>query len=276
MNFWSRIKIRSAAFLLIFSSIAFGQRVAILAPDRSSQSLQFAERLAIALEPKFRVLDTGLAASAYNSLKIEDPFNLDAARSRDIGTIVGCDHFIILKVQNDRRSSSARPTYFEASAPIFLVNCRTGRLEHFVLARKQEDSATGAEHALIRDAVNIAAALSGNIKASAVVSEPSSEFEMFNPDSKDMRPAMPYKRIKPEYTNEAYLFNVKATVDAEVNIDETGKVRTIDIVRWAGFGLDEAVVEAVNKMNWRPGERKGRPLPMRVLLRYNFTKIDKE
>jgi len=29
-------------------------------------------------------------------------------------------------------------------------------------------------------------------------------------------------------------------------------------------------------MNWRPGERGGKPLPMRVLLRYNFTKIEKE
>jgi hypothetical protein len=87
---------------------------------------------------------------------------------------------------------------------------------------------------------------------------------------------MPYLRIKPEYTNTAFLYDVKATVDAEVSIDAGGNVKRVDIVRWAGFGLDEAVIDAVNKMNWRRGERNGKPLAMRVLLRYNFTKIEKD
>ena len=87
---------------------------------------------------------------------------------------------------------------------------------------------------------------------------------------------MPYKRIKPEYTPAAYLYGIAATVDAEVSIDANGDVKRIDITRWAGYGLDESVIAAIRQMNWRPGERGGKPLPMRVLLRYNFTKIDKE
>ncbi|MGH6862143.1 MAG: energy transducer TonB, partial [Phyllobacterium sp.] len=77
-------------------------------------------------------------------------------------------------------------------------------------------------------------------------------------------------------TQTAYLYEVAATVDAEVTIDEKGNLTQLDIVRWAGYGLDEAVIEAIRKMNWRPGERDGKPLPMRVLLRYNFTKLEKE
>ena len=87
---------------------------------------------------------------------------------------------------------------------------------------------------------------------------------------------MPYKRIKPEYTRTAYLYDAKGTVDISVDIDQNGAVKGTEIVRWTGYGLDEAVIEAVRKMNWRPAERGGKTLPMRVLLRYNFTKIEKE
>ena len=86
----------------------------------------------------------------------------------------------------------------------------------------------------------------------------------------------PYKTNQAEYTRQAYFYDVAATVDAEVDIDGSGKVTAIAIRRWAGFGLDESVIAAVRRMNWRPAERGGKTLPMCVLLRYNFTKIDKE
>ena len=40
--------------------------------------------------------------------------------------------------------------------------------------------------------------------------------------------------------------------------------------------LEESVEKAVRAMNWRPAMRNGSALPMRVLLRYNFTKVEKE
>ncbi len=94
--------------------------------------------------------------------------------------------------------------------------------------------------------------------------------------AKNLRPPQPYKRIKPEYTRDAYFYDIRATVDALVDIDENGTVTAIEIDRWAGFGLDESVAETIRKMNWRPATRNGKALPMRVLLRYNFTKIEKE
>jgi hypothetical protein len=69
---------------------------------------------------------------------------------------------------------------------------------------------------------------------------------------------------------------VAATVDIEVDLDAAGQVLRTEIVRWAGFGLDEAVTTAVRAMNWRQAERSGKPLPIRFLLRYNFRKVDKE
>jgi TonB family protein len=72
----------------------------------------------------------------------------------------------------------------------------------------------------------------------------------------------------------ANLYAVTATVDATVDLDETGKVLRVEITRWAGYGLDESVEETIRKMQWRSATRDGKPLPIRVLLRYNFKKIE--
>jgi hypothetical protein len=262
--------------VLALTAAASAQRIAVISPDSGKQSIVYAERLQNALDAKFQVLDSGMALSAYASLKIEDPYNLAIETAKNIGTLIGCDHFVMVKAQTDRRSSSARPSYFEASAFIYLVDSRTGRLEHWLLASAPDDSSPAAEKKLNDSSETAADAIYAKIKDAAGKHRDEPRFEMFDPDNKSMRPAMPYKRIKPEYTNTAFLFDVKAVIDAEVSIDETGNVRRIDIVRWAGFDLEESVIAAVRKMNWRPGERDGKPLAMRVLLRYNFTKIDKE
>jgi hypothetical protein len=262
------------ALIFAFENRLQAQRIAMIAPEHSSLTDRFADALSTSLVSNYRVVDLGLAESAYNSLHIDAPFNQTLESAKRVCPVVGCDHYLLIKTSVDRRSSSKRPDYFEAAVCLFLVNGRTGLLEKFLIATKQEDNGPAAEQSLLKDIDATANAIRSAISASAAATQP--EFEMFDPDSKTMRPAMPYKRIKPEYTDTAYLFDIKATVDAEVSIDETGKVGKIEIVRWAGFGLDDSVIATVNKMNWRPGERNGKPLPMRVLLRYNFTKIEKE
>jgi hypothetical protein len=264
-----------AVLTLFFAAGVYGQRIAVITPEPSAFTTNYSNVLAENLERHLRVLDNELVAAAYASLRIETPFNQTADSAKQICPVIGCDHFLIVKAGTARRSSSKRPVYFEASAFVFLVNGRNGRLERFLLPAKQEASAAAAELALLDDAAvtasTIASAITGNSSASSAV-----DFDLFDSDSKVMRPAMPYRRIKPEYTTTAYLYDLKATVDVEVSIDADGSVKKIDFTRWAGFGLEESIVEAVNKMNWRPGERNGKPLPMRVLLRYNFTKVEKE
>jgi hypothetical protein len=262
------------AALLCTHAAAAKTRIAIITPEVSPLTTRYARNLENSLESGFRVLDAGLAASAYASLKIESPFNQTLSSAKSIGTVVGCDNFILLRGDTSRRSSSARPAYYEASAFIFLVNARTGRLAKFILAAKQADTPESAENSLLSDTDTVAAQVASIVGANAPVT--AVDFDRFDPDTKNMRPAMPYRRIKPVYTSTAFLFDIRATVEAEASIDADGNVKRIDIVRWAGFGLDESVIEAINNMNWRAGERGGKPLPMRVLLRYNFTKIEKE
>ena len=270
-----RFAFTAAVFAVLFS-FAHGQRIAIFSPVPSSQSSVFIEQLIESLEDKFRVIDSGVARAAFNSVKVENPFNLTTETAKSIGTVIGSDHFVLVRSGTTRRTSSARSKYYEAYAAIYLVDSRTGLLEFWHLESKQGDSPADAEKLLLLEISNIANTIGATIAAAKSRPEPKPEFAVFDPDSKTMRPTMPYRRIKPEYTPTAFLYEIAATVEAEVSIDEKGEIRSIDIVRWAGYGLDEAVIAAVRQMNWRPGSRDGKPLPMRVLLRYNFTKIDKE
>jgi TonB family protein len=57
-----------------------------------------------------------------------------------------------------------------------------------------------------------------------------------------------------------------------VDVGADGEVRGVDIVRWAGFGLDESAVATVKQMHFFPAMRNGTAIPMRVMLRYNFRK----
>jgi len=74
----------------------------------------------------------------------------------------------------------------------------------------------------------------------------------------------------------AYLYDVTATVEATIDLNEKGEITRVEITRWAGYGLDESVQNVIKSMNWRPAERAGKPLPIRFLVRYNFKKIEKD
>jgi TonB family protein len=60
-----------------------------------------------------------------------------------------------------------------------------------------------------------------------------------------------------------------------MDIDERGEISRVEIVRWAGFGLDEAAVNTVRQLHFVPARRDGQAIPMRVLLRYNFRRPPK-
>jgi len=68
---------------------------------------------------------------------------------------------------------------------------------------------------------------------------------------------------------------VEATVDVLVDIDARGEVGRVEIARWAGYGLDQSVIDTVKQMHFFPAMRDRVSIPMRVLLRYNFRKPPK-
>jgi TonB family protein len=95
-------------------------------------------------------------------------------------------------------------------------------------------------------------------------------------EAQGLRLPQPYRRQRPPYPEEAARVELEATVDVEVEIGADGEVMRVDVVRWAGFGLDEATVQTVRQLHFRPAMRGRTPVPMRVLLRYNFRKPPKQ
>ncbi len=259
------------------------QRAAVIAPDNTARSREFAEALRAKLADNMTVLDLDLSRSAYLSVSPSVPFNLTGDESKRIGSAVGCDAFLLVRVANQRRSSFGRAEYYEAYAVIYVVSSRTGRLIWWKLASHEASSREAADQLLNSEIEKLSDGIAGRIRLALrleinealplLIEEVPAEG---SPLAQGFRPPVPYRRIKPEYTPQAALYEIAATVEALVDLDRSGAIQRIDITRWAGFGLEESVETAIRAMNWRPAERNGKTLPMRFLLRYNFKKLDKD
>jgi len=273
---------RFCVIALVCCGPLFAQKIALIVPEKSIQTEQYASQLSETLSSKLYIQDSEMSLAAFRSVKLENPFNLTASESRDIGSVLGCDYFLLIKSATLRRTSFERDEFYESFASVFLVSARSGRLVRWDLKSFEADTPAESERALLKSGNKFAAEIYGHLesfqkaKPNAVRTDAIEEVPTDSLETKNFRPPLPYKRIKPEYPRTAYFYDIRATIEAAVDIDQNGAVTGIAIERWAGFGLDEAVAEAVRKMNWRPATRNGKTLPMRVLLRYNFTKIEKE
>ncbi|MEP6902261.1 MAG: energy transducer TonB [Actinomycetota bacterium] len=257
-------------------------KIAILTPEKNEQSEKFAEKLEISLAGKFKVLDSSLSETAFLSSNPENPFNLGSEEAKIIGAAIGCDYFLLVKAQNLRRSSFEKKEYFESYAAIFVVSSRTGRLVFWKLTTFNSSKSNAADKLLFDSTTDLTGEISDKLPniAKQELNEKTAKLEEIpdenSPDAKNFRSPLPYKKISPQYTALANLYGITATVDIEVDFDESGQIRRTEIVRWAGFGLDESVTETIRKMNWRPAEKNKKTLPIRVLLRYNFKKLIKD
>src|SRR5690606_13041668 len=92
-------------------------------------------------------------------------------------------------------------------------------------------------------------------------------------ESADVRPRM-ISPVLPDYPREAERRNVRARVRLRVLIDERGRVQQTEIVERLlldgrdreervaeiGYGVEEAVLEAVARSRFRPGRHGGQPV----------------
>ena len=278
---WSLVFGFLFALFLLFSPAVSAQKIAVLAPDKTVRSEAFAAELGKYLSQNYRVLDASMSEAAFRSVAYENPFNLSTAEAKTIGAAIGCNYFLLVKYETLRRSAFKREEYYESYAVVYAVSARTGNLVFWKLNSFDADKPSEAEKKLFDSGRALAKEISDALQAAKrreitesdnpKIEEPPSENL---PEAKNFRPPLPFQRIKPEYTEQANFYSIAATIDILVDIDETGKILRTEITRWAGYGLDESVTEAVKKMNWRPAEREGKTLPMRILLRYNFKDIE--
>jgi TonB family protein len=236
---------------------------------------------------EFLVADRDLSRSAAIGVGYAGSLNLTVKEARDLGAALASEFYFLGDAQILRRSSSTRNVYFEAYCSIFLVNSRTGSL--LVSERPVFDGDEAikvlqelyyhVEHELTpRLVVAIRrSAEDEQLQRTVLVSYAGPVIEEAPDDEKTaevngLRLPRPYKRLRPEYPERAAQAEVEATVDVLVDVGADGEVGGVYIVRWAGFGLDEAAAATVKQMHFFPAMRKGTAIPMRVLLRYNFRK----
>ena len=265
-------------------------RIAILNFGDTPTGKDAAARIAKEFEPsreEFRIIDHDQANAAAQGIGYKGSLNMTLAEARDLGSSIGCDFLLTGDAQTLRRYPPSGPIYFESYASIFLISARTGRLILWEQPSLQASTPEEAEKALFdslskeearhRWIVAIRRAIEDErnqrIKAiridTPVIEEAPNDADA-NVDG--LQVPRPYRRMKPPYTDDAAHAEVEATVDVLVDIDASGEVGQVEVVRWAGYGLDQSVIDTVKHLHFVPARREGMPIPMRVLLRYNFRK----
>jgi TonB family protein len=282
-------------FLILVSS-AFAQtaqrvtRLAILDLGATSIGKLVAEKIRANFRSTehIQLLDPDLSATAARGIGYTGSLNMSVSEARDLGAAIDAEFYLIGDAQTLRRTSSKTPVYYESYSSIFVISSRTGRLVFWDRLSAESDSVGSAEQKL----TNLVAAKEPTVRALAAIRKAQTDesnqrlidlastaplIEEAPEDDKiastqGLRLPKPYRRLRPTYPESAARAEVEATVDVLVDVGADGEVGQIQVARWAGFGLDETTVATVRQLHFFPAMRDGAPIPMRVLLRYNFRK----
>src|ERR1700754_3739355 len=266
---------RTSISVLDFGSTDFGRLVA----EKLHADLKGRSALLVA--------DALLSRSAANGVSYSGSLNLTLNEARDLGSALATDFYLLGAAQLLRRSSFEKNVYYESYASVFLVSARTGRLLLWERPSFENFYAVQAKDLLVKEITN------GELSQRLVVAmQRASEVERIErtiisstapvieeapgdektAEAQGLRMPRPYKRLRPEYPQSAARAEAEATVDVLVDVSADGEVGDVQVARWAGFGLDEATLATVKQLHFFPAMRNGKPVPMRVLLRYNFRK----
>ena len=234
------------------------------------------------------VADADLSRAAAKGIGYSGSLNLTVNEARDLGAALATEFYLIGDAQTLRRSSFQSPVYFESYCSIFLISTRTGRLLFWERPSFENTEATVAEaelsqylsgDALTRRLLAVMRKAREDERAQRTIVTANAEALIEDaPDDEKaaevqgIRLPRPYRRLRPEYPESAARAEAEATVDVRVDVGADGEVGEVRIVRWAGFGLDETTVATVRQLHFFPAMKNGTPIPMRVLLRYNFRK----
>lgn len=286
------IRLISVICLLFFVILSADAHSSVSVSVLDFGDTDFGRQAAEKLRTDFRaskdvsVADADLARSAAKGIGYTGSLNLTLNEARDLGAALATDFYVLGDAQILRRSSFEASVYFEAYCSVFMVSARTGRLVMWARPSFNNAYAVQAGNLLLQElgydvSQNLLLTMLGanqtEKKERIVVSTPAPLIEDAPDDEKTaaaqgLRLPRPYRRMRPEYPPTAARAEAEATVDVSLDVGANGEVGDVKIVRWAGFGLDEATIATVRQMHFFPAMKNGTAIPMRVLLRYNFRK----
>ena len=249
-----------------------------LVPLQGDESHAITNQLRELMKP--HLLDADLTQAALRGAGYQGSLNMSRDEARQLGQAMGGDFFVLGKALETRRAADGQQFFYEAAVGLFFVETRTGRLAHFQWLSEKANSETQARKQLLaaltaawpacqqamRDAQQNHQAEIASVGTAAPLPEVVRDDEL---KPNDKLPTFS-QRFKPDYTEQAAAMNVTATVELEAVFQTDGRVAEIEVIRWAGFGLDEISVATVKKMRFRPAQQNEKAVSLRGLVRYNF------
>ncbi|HET8674213.1 MAG TPA: energy transducer TonB [Blastocatellia bacterium] len=238
-----------------------------------------------ALDGRVVIIDGAQLRPALAGVGYDGSTNLTREEARRLGSAMGCDFFIIGKAETLTRSERENQSHEETLIALMIVDGRSGRLAVFDFisekATSREASFEGAVKTLAtRAPVYVDRMLAFRAARSRVQTPASSADDPVEdvPEEGSARsigfiPPEFLNRVKPEYTTEADRAGISATVEATAVFHRDGRVGEVEIIRWAGYGLDESAARAIRQLKFKPATRDGRAVSVRAVVRYNFRRV---
>jgi len=258
--------------------------------DKSSELAVRAEKLlnsSLGADSRVALVDRSIVLPALKGLGYDGSINMSRDEARKLGSAIGCDFFVTGKLEAFTRSERAAVEHEEALIGVMIVDARTGVLAVFDFAGEKAATREAAIDALVK---TLSARVAGyldrvsrfQLARAQLISSGSEKLAMESiqdipdegsPLAAGFKAPEFLNRVKPDYTDSAERADVTAIVEATAVFRANGEVGEIQIVRWAGFGLDESAERAIRQLNFKAATRGGKPVSVRAIVRYNFRRL---
>ena len=266
-------------FLLCPFGFAHAQpRIAVL--DFNGDTAAATHLRKLVSQSEFALVDPDQMDIALKGARYSGSLNLTLDDARALGLTIGCDYYVIGLAKILRRLVSEKEFYFDVMISAFLVETRSGKLARFALEKAQVPKEPLADQQLAKLAETIWRQCADAIKLppQEITNQPSAElYELASDEATklDIKPPQFYRRIKPEYTDTAAFAGITATIELKVVFQSDGRIGTVEVIRWGGFGLDESSVATARQLRFEPAKLNGRPVSVSAVVQYNFRKEEK-
>ncbi len=265
--------------LCLFSGAVSAQpRVAILdfngEVETSQQLRKLAETDEVALvnEQQLSLAVKGAGYDGNLNLKVED--------ARALGLSIGCDYYLIGTAKVQRRLLSEQAFYFDVMVAVFVVETQTGKLIKFLFEKTRTEKEIAAHERLKELTKTIWRQSVDALKSTAIPKDANQVAEVYDLDSAEavklqIKPPQFFRRLKPTYTATADFMGIAATVEVKVIFQSDGQVGAIEVIRWAGFGLDDSALATVKQLRFEPAKLQNKPVNVSAIVQYNFRQEEK-
>jgi TonB family protein len=249
-------------------------------------AIEAAIPVSLSTDARIKLVERAQLRPALAAIGYDGSINMTLDDARRMGAAIGCDFFITGKAEAIARSAREGESHQEAIIAVMIVDGRAGSLSLFdLINEKAETKELAIEKAgaaiktragdYVTRLLDLRAAQAEVPRASTLQGgEPVEDIpDLQSPLAAGFKPPEFLNRVKPEYTPQADASDISATVEARVVFKSDGQVGDIEIIMWAGFGLDESAAAAIRQLRFKPATRDGRPVSVRATVRYNFRRL---